>query len=152
MFDPHRNVRSSQEYPTPCSPVTFGDAHALRDRESIPSVPSCACSSSATTAFAATTAAGAFCLGPRFVDVDGASANLRSIQRFNRLVAFFGITHLDETEATRAASLAIGENADAVNCSIGCEDLAQFIFRRVKTQVPNENVFQGALFSVFANR
>jgi hypothetical protein len=97
-------------------------------------------------------AAGTFCLWPRFVYVDGASAELRSIQTGNRLFSFFGIGHFHETESARSSGLAIRQNTYAVHLAIGLKELAQLILRRIETEIPDEDVFQGALFSVFANQ
>ena len=102
------------------------------------------------TLCAATTSA--FGFGARFVHIDCASAKLSTIEPRDGLLAFFVIRHFDETEASRPACLAISQNARTLHMSISLEKLAQLVFGRVEAEIANEDVFQVASFSVFANQ
>ncbi|MCU1270224.1 MAG: hypothetical protein JWN74_1518 [Acidobacteriaceae bacterium] len=105
-----------------------------------------------SAALAPATAAGALRFRAGFVHINGASADLASIQFGNGLVPFFAVCHLDETESPRTSGFAVGEDADPVDRPIRFEDLAQLILRGVEAEVPNENIFHGAPLSVVANR
>ena|SRR5436305_1536240 len=114
------------------------------------SAPSALTAITAITTAAA--AAGPFRLRPGFVHIDGTSAELGSVQRSDSFVTLFGVAHFHETKSTRTSGLAIRKNTYAIHLTEWFEQLAKLIFSRIKTEVPNENVFQDALFSVFANQ
>lgn len=105
-----------------------------------------------SSAAVATAAAGTLGFGASFVDVNRASPELRSIQPRDGLVPFFGICHFHKAKPARTSRVPISENTHSVDVPVGFEDLAELIFRRVEAEVPNENVLQGALVSVIANR
>ena len=105
---------------------------------------------SSATLCAATT--GAFGFGARLVHIDRAPTKLSAIEPRDGLLAFFVIRHFNETEASRPACLAISQNARTLHMSISLEKLAQLVFGRVEAEIANEDVFQVASFSVFANR
>jgi hypothetical protein len=65
-------------------------------------------------------------LGLRFIDLQGASAQLRSIQSRNRFVSLGGIGHLHETETAGSARLAVGHNADFFHGTVRLENRSQF--------------------------
>jgi len=104
----------------------------------LPAVPATTATSPAVTA--ATT--DALCFRPCFVHVQRPSGKLSTIKRCDRFFAFFGVRHLDESEATRAAGIAIRHNADPIHLSVGSKKVAQLIFRDVEIEVANKNVFQ----------
>jgi hypothetical protein len=104
----------------------------------------------ASAGFAA--AAGPLRLRTSFVHINSASADLASIQAGNGLISFFAICHLYETESPRTSGFAVSENADAVDCPIRFEDLAQLILGSIEAEVPNENIFHAAPLFVVANR
>jgi hypothetical protein len=110
---------------------------------SLPAVPATAASSAITA-----TTANALRLGPCFVHVQRPSGKLSAIERCNRLFSFFGVRHLDESEATGAAGIAIRDYADAIHLSVGCKKVAQLIFRDVEIEVANKNVFQATCLTV----
>jgi hypothetical protein len=91
-----------------------------------------------------TTAAAALHLGTGFVDVQGAATYLSSVQGGDRFVSLFPVRHLHETKAARAAGVAIGHDADAVNLSMRLEHLSQFFLGRIEVKVPNENILQAS--------
>lgn len=78
---------------------------------------------SAVAAVAAS-ASGAFGFGTGFIHIDGASAQLRTVQPGDGLLALFGVRHFNESEPARTASVAIGENADAIHLTIGFKGFA----------------------------
>jgi hypothetical protein len=105
----------------------------------LPAVPATTATSPAVTA---ATTANALCFGPCFVHVQRPSGKLSTIKRRDRFFAFFGVRHLDESEATRAAGIAIRHNADPIHLSVGSKKVAQLIFRDVEIEVANKDVFQ----------
>ena len=111
---------------------------AARLSRNLPAVPATTTTSPAVSA----TTTDALCFGPCFVHVQRPSGKLRTIKRRDRFFAFFGVRHLDESEATRAAGIAVGYNADPIHLSVGSKKVAQLIFRDVEIEVANENVFQ----------
>jgi hypothetical protein len=97
-----------------------------------------------TAASAAPTASGAFSFGPRFVDIDGASADLRTVQGRDRLLTIFTVGHFDESEATRPAGVPVSHDAHPIHLSVGFESLAQFIFVGVKAEIPYKNILHAS--------
>ena len=89
-----------------------------------------------------TTATAALRFGSRFIHVQSASANLRAVERRNRLVSFLGVGHLDESEPARTSCIAVGHDAYAIHLSVHFKHLAQFFLGRVEIQVSNEDVLQ----------
>jgi hypothetical protein len=99
----------------------------------------------AATISAAASAASALDLWTRFIHIQGASANLRAVQRRDGLLSVFRTRHLHEAEATRAPGIPVGHDADPVHLPMDLEQLAQFVFRSIEVEVPNENVLQANL-------
>src|SRR5271169_2212024 len=93
---------------------------------------------------AATTSADAFCLGPRFVDVDGASADLCAVQRRDRLLAVLAAGHLDEAEAARTSGVAVRHDAHPVHLPVRLKRLAQFVFVGVEAEIPHKNILHAS--------
>jgi hypothetical protein len=90
------------------------------------------------------TSGSALGLGPGFIDVDGASADLRSVQRSDRLLAIFVAGHLDKTESAGASRVAVCQDANAVDLAVALEDLPQFILICVETEVPHKNILHAS--------
>jgi len=113
-----------------------------------PSAAAAAAAAAAIPTIAATTAAAApptaFGLGARFVDVDGASADLRTVQSRNGLLSILVARHLYETEPARASGVAVGHDAYAVHLSVRLKKLPQFVFVGVEAQIPYENILQAS--------
>jgi hypothetical protein len=114
----------------------------------LPAVPT-ATAAFATTAATASTAPASSAgrtirLRSRFVDVDSASAELRSIQPCDCLLPIFVAGHLDESEASGPAGVAVGHDADAIHLSIGLEGLPQFVFTGVEAEIPHENILHAS--------
>jgi hypothetical protein len=102
-------------------------------------------SAATTTAVAtAATTTAAFGLGPRFIYVDGASADLRTVESGNCLFSIFVAGHLNETKAARAAGIAIGHDAHAVDLSVRFEELPKFIFIGVEAEIPHKNILHAS--------
>ena len=90
-------------------------------------------------------ASAALDLWTRFIHIQGASANLRAVQRRDGLLSVFRTRHLHEAETTRAPGIPVGHDADPVHLPMDLEQLAQFVFRSIEVEVPNENVLQANL-------
>jgi hypothetical protein len=102
-----------------------------------------ASSAAAPTVTAATTAA-ALGLRARFVDVDGATADLRTVQGRNRFFSIFVAGHFHETESARAPRVAVGHDADPINLSVRFKRLPEFVFVSVEAQVPHKNILHSS--------
>jgi len=87
---------------------------------------------SATPAAVPATAARVLGLGTRFVHVEGASANLRTVQGRDGFFAILVAGHFHEAEAARSARVTVGHNADPIHLPEGLEHLPQFVFGSVK--------------------
>ena len=112
----------------------------------LPAIASSAASaaaSAAVTASAASTAA-AFRLRPRLVDVDGASADLRSIQCSDGFFPVLVARHLYKSEATRAAGIAVSHDAHAVDLSVGFEQLPQFVFVGIEAEISYKDILHAS--------
>jgi len=96
----------------------------------------------ATISTAASSASAALDLLTRFIHIQGASANLRAVQRRDGLLSVFRTRHLHEAEAPRAPGIPVGHDADPVHLPMDLEQLAKFVFRSIEVEVPNENVLQ----------
>jgi hypothetical protein len=100
--------------------------------------------SSTATSAATEASTPAFGFGPGFVDVDRATADLRTIQSSNCLFAIFVAIHLDEAKAAGAACVAIGQNADALHLSVALKSLPQLVFVGVEAQIPHKNILHAS--------
>jgi len=87
---------------------------------------SAAAATTITTAASASPAA--LNLGTRFIYVQGAPADLSSVQRCDGFFSVFRARHLHEAESARASGIPVGHNADPVHLSVYLEKLAQFVF------------------------
>jgi hypothetical protein len=89
--------------------------------------PASAASTAASKPLPTTTRAapGTVRLGLRFIDLQSASAKLRSVQSSNRLIGFARIGHFHKPESSRASSFAIGYNADFLDRSVRFENRSQ---------------------------
>ena len=105
----------------------------------LPAVPA---TTTTSPAVSAATTTDTLCFGPCFVYVQRPSGKLSTIKRRDRFFSFFGVRHLDESETTRAAGIAIRYNADPIHLSVGSKKVPQLIFRDVEIEVANKNVFQ----------
>jgi hypothetical protein len=96
---------------------------------------------SAIASTAASATAGAFSFGTGFVHVDGASADLRAVERSDGFLAVFVAGHFDESEAAGASGLAVRHNTYAVHLTITLKQLPEFVFVGIEAEVPHENIF-----------
>jgi hypothetical protein len=105
-----------------------------------------AAAATATTAAAAVTttatAAGAIFTRTGLVDVDGATAEVLAVQGLDRGVGLAGVGHLDEGESTGTTGLAIGDDGDIRNFTVGLEGVADFVFSSAKGEVSNEELHE----------
>jgi hypothetical protein len=97
-------------------------------------------STAAATVAASTTTTAALGLRARFVDVDGAAADLRTVQGRDGLISIFVAGHFDETESARAPRVAVGHDADPINLSVRFKSLTKLIFTGVEAQIPHKNI------------
>jgi len=100
----------------------------------------------ATTASApiATTTAAALGLGAGFVDVDGAPANLATVEGCDRFFAVFVAGHLDKTETAGAAGIAIGHDAHTVHLSVTFEKLPELILTGIEAEVSYKDILHAS--------
>jgi hypothetical protein len=99
---------------------------------------------SAISPATATTAATAFCLGARFIDIDRATPDRRSIKSRNRLLTIFIAGHLDESETAGAPRVSIGHDAHSIHLPERFKQLTEFVFVGVEAQVPHENILHAS--------
>jgi hypothetical protein len=126
-------------------------AHQTRLPTIAPAPATAASTTSSAAAAISTIAASAgtaLSLRTRFINIERAPAQLRSVQCRDGFLSVFVARHLNESETTRTSRLAICKNAHTIDLSVGLEQLTQFIFRRVERQIPNENVLQASCLSV----
>ncbi len=100
--------------------------------------------SSIASISAITPAADALCFRPSLVNIDGAAAQLRTVQAGDGFVALFVIGHFDEAEAARPSCVAVGQNAHAIHLPESLESLAQLIFIGVEAEIPYKYVFHAS--------
>jgi hypothetical protein len=78
---------------------------------------------------------------PGFIDVDGSSIKLPSVQSGDRFLGLTVLRHLDESKASGPACIAIRYDADTLNGSVGFKQGANGFFRGSKTEVSYKYVF-----------
>jgi hypothetical protein len=118
--------------------VAASSAPAAAPAATIPT----AISTSASAVAAATTAVLGF--GTRFVHIECAPAHLRTVQCSNGFLSIFVTGHLHKAESARTSGVAVRHNAHPVHLSERFKHLPQFIFRRVKAQVPHKNILHAS--------
>jgi hypothetical protein len=87
-----------------------------------------AISTVASTAASAATTTTALGFGTSFIDVDGASTNLRSVQSSDSFIAVFIARHFHKAESAGATSVTVRHDADTIHLAVAFEDLPQFVF------------------------
>jgi hypothetical protein len=95
---------------------------------------------SATTTSKPTATPGPFCLGLGLVDLQGASAEISSVQRQNGFIGLVGAGHFYKGEAARTTGFTVGHHAYLFDRAVGLEKGAQFGFRGAVGQVSNVEV------------
>src|SRR5579864_407021 len=99
----------------------------------------------ASVASAATAAsAAAIRFRTSFIHVDGASANLATVERGDGFVSIVIVHHFDEPEAPRTSGIPVGENADPLDLTVALEQLPQFVFVGVEAEIPHENILHAS--------
>ena len=90
---------------------------------------------SSPVASAAEAASGALFPRTSFIDGQIATIEVCSVQSVNRFLRFFGRTHGDETEASRAASHPVRHEAGFRNGAMGGEGVLQVVFGGVEGKI-----------------
>jgi|SRR5579864_163231 len=99
---------------------------------------------SSTIAAIASAASGMLGFGASLVHVERAAANLRAIQRGDRLFSFFIAGHLDETKSSRAPGISVRQDAYTVDLSVRFEQLPQLIFGGAEAQIAHKNILHAS--------
>jgi hypothetical protein len=73
-------------------------------------------------------APGPFRLGLRFVDLQRASSQFRSIQGGNRFISFTSVRHFNKREPPRAAGFPVGHDTDSFDLTVCLENGSQLRF------------------------
>src|SRR5882672_494323 len=94
-----------------------------------------AAAAAATTTTEVATRGAAFTL-LRLVDLQRTTTEVFAVQRLHG-AGGIGIRHFDETEATRAAGLAIVHEGHLVNGAMGCKEGAHLIFGGGERKITN---------------
>src|SRR3990172_2445198 len=85
-------------------------------------------------------AAATVTLGPGFVDVQRATAELGAVDAADSRLGGRGVRHLDEGEAARAAGVAVGDDADAIHLAVSRKDVAELLLGDVERTITNVNL------------
>jgi hypothetical protein len=96
-----------------------------------------------TPATAATPRSAACRLGPRFIDVQGPSVQLRSVQLRDRSVGIAFLGHFHERKSTGLARVTIRNDVHSLYVSIRGEGSQKIFLRCLVAEVSNENVSHG---------
>jgi hypothetical protein len=108
--------------------------------------------SPAASAGAPTTAPGsagtAIGFGSRFVDIQGASAQLFSIQSGDGFFGLRGVGHFYKRESSRASGVAVGDQADLINFAVRFKQGSQLCFRGAVREVAYKKLLHGFPFPV----
>ncbi len=140
-----KNRHQLRESPAPASAAVASSITAIAPTATTPSASTTAASApSAEAASSSAPAAGTIGFGARFVDVERASADFRAVDGGDGFLAFFGISHFNESEAARPSGVAIGHDADSVHLTVGRKQLTQFFFSGVEVQIAYKNIFQAS--------
>jgi hypothetical protein len=98
-------------------------------------------STPASTAKRAATTAAAGSLGPGFIDVQGTTVKVLTIQRRNRLFRLLIVRHFHKGEPTRPTRIAIGHQVDSFHCAIPLKQRAELGVGSGKIQIAYKYVF-----------
>jgi hypothetical protein len=96
------------------------------------------------TTTTASAASAAFGLRARFIHVNGASANLGTVQSGDGFLSILVAGHLDETEAAGASGVAVGHDADTIDLPMRLKKLPQFLFVGVEAEVSYKNILHAS--------
>jgi len=93
----------------------------------------------AAAATSSATTAAALILGPSFVDDEGATIELLTIQSIDggRRVVF--LRHRHETETTGAASITIGDDSDFFDFTVLAKEVSERFLRGSEVQITHVN-------------
>ncbi len=115
-------------------------------------LPAVAALTAAAAASAVSTTGSAIFLRTSFVDVDGAAIQVATVQLGNRTIAFRVVAHFHESESSGLASVAIRNDADAINGPIGFKQSPDGVFSGIEAEVSNKNIFQVNYLSAVAEQ
>jgi hypothetical protein len=96
----------------------------------------------AFAAEAAATAAGAFRLRSRFIDVQRSAIQVHTVDGGNCPLALAIVCHFHEAKAASLTSVPVGDDVDTVNSSVVFKQRTDRLFRSPKAEVSNKNIFQ----------
>src|SRR6185436_1744883 len=114
----------------------------------------------AATSTEAAAAASPLFLRTRLIHRQAPAVKLRTVQRFNRFLRFLRRAHGDESETTRPAGRAIGQQVGLDHGAVRRKSVLQIVFGCVERKVPHEyfsvhmmfNVLRLTLFSPYCSR
>ncbi len=90
----------------------------------------------------------AICLRSGFVYVECAAAQVCAIQGFDGSVSFCLVGHLDESETSRSARVAVRDQTDTFYGSIWLEERPDRFFGGAEIQVTNKNILHTSLLVI----
>jgi hypothetical protein len=93
-------------------------------------LPAITAASAALTA--APTAADTLRFGTRFINVQWATVEFRSIQGSDGLVAILRARYLYESEPAWLARITVSHEGHSIDCAVSCEELAQLVFSSIE--------------------
>jgi hypothetical protein len=96
---------------------------------------------------ASTAAATRFFFGARFVDFHGAPAEIAAVECGDGFGCRCGIGHFYECESARTSGVAIGDDADALDCAMRLEKSTQFRFSGAVRDVAYKQILHSVSFS-----
>jgi len=106
-------------------------------------LPARALPPAATTAAAISAATAALFLRTGHIDVQSPAVDFAAIQSGDRLIALAVVAHLHESKALGSSGFAVGYDIDTVNCAVRCKERSNCIFRSLKAEISNKNIFHG---------
>jgi hypothetical protein len=113
-------------------------------REELPaglaSLPGSPAAFAAEASAASRAAPASFALGPGLVDIELSAAHIGPVEARNGLVRRSGIRHFHECEAAGASRIPVGDQVDAIYCSISFKQRPDCRFCGRKIQVAYEYV------------
>jgi hypothetical protein len=107
-----------------------------------------ASATSATKLSSASAAAPAgFFLRARFVDLHGASAKITAVEGGDSFCCGRCVGHFHECETSRTARIAIGHDADTLDCAVRFEQSAKLWFSGAMRDIADEQILHDSSFS-----
>ncbi len=105
-----------------------------------------------TTATTAAAKAAAARLGPRFIHVESARAELITVHGVDGLFCLFIAGHLHKGKSAWLPRVAVRHDRYLIDLPVSCKSLPKFIFTDVEIQIAYINVFHIVLFVLECRR